>query len=395
VGREGEGVVSDFDEFDNPTPAETAETGAPAPLTAEERYRLLLDDEIRRQRIKREAARAIEAEEHAQLWQPPEDVGSLKHWLEQPEPTTRWRFRGLMGVGHNLVIIAGRKAGKTTLINNLARSYVDGTPFLGRFEVTTTGRAVGIFNYEVEAEQYRQWLREARIEATDRVFPLNLRGKSLPLASDRVFDWVARWLRDRDIGLWIVDPWSRAYVGSVDNGNDEAQVGRFLARLDEVKQAAGVDELAMPVHTPKGRVDPGAESAIGSQRLEAWPDVMLYLVRDEQQRFLRAEGRDVDVPESPLHYDADTRALTLDIGGGSRAEFRHHSDRAALLEFLRQHPGSNCTEIETGLGWRDKRRRAAVVDAAIRDQLVVRRRVGRSELHWRAIDVEETEDATH
>lgn len=359
---------------------------ATRPITAEERRAIALAAEVDKQRLRRDATRVLRDEEHARTWAAPIDVGSLKSWLTEPETQPRWRFEGILGVGHNLVAVAARKAGKTTLVDNLARSYVDGVPFLGRFEVTTTGRSVAIFNYELEAAQYRRWLRESGIAATDRVFPLNLRGRPLPLANDRVAAWVADWLRERDVGLWIPDPWSRAYVGSVDNGNDEAQVGRFLATLDEIKQAAGVDELVMPVHTPKGRIDPGAESAIGSQRLEAWPDVMVYLVRDDKQRFLRAEGRDVDVDESPLLYDADTRTLTLDLNGGNREQVRDHRDRIALLEYLRLQPDANCGEIEAALGW-GKPRRKQVVDSAVHAELV-RRRSGEkgAQLHRRAVD---------
>lgn len=310
-----------------------------------------LAEETARLRLRAEAAEIHAAEQHARLWTPPASHGPLAAELALPDEVTPWRLRGLLGVGHNALLVAGRKAGKTTMINNLARSAVDGDPFLGRFDVTPTERAVAIFNYEVDGPQYRRWLRETGIVNVDRVHVLHVRGRSLPLKNPRVRAWVISWLRDRGVGLWIVDPYSRAYVGSVDNGNDEAQVGSFLDTLDVIKAEAGVSELVMPVHTPKARADAGEETAIGSQRLEGWADSMWYLVREPLTgvRFLRAEGRDVDVPEEKLSHDAATRGLTF--GGWDRAGERRNADADALIAYVNDNPGCSGRDIEAALGW--------------------------------------------
>lgn len=307
--------------------------------------------ELDKLRVRATARETFDAEQHAKAWTPPADHGDLADELALPEEPEQWRLRGLLGIGHNAVLVAGRKAGKTTMVNNLVRSYVDEVPFLGRFEVTPTDAAVAIFNYELTERQYRRWLRDAGIENTDRVHVLHLRGQSLPLRHDRVRAWVAAWLRERDIGLWVLDPYSRAYVGSLDNGNDEAQVGAFLDTLDVIKAEAGVGELLMPVHTPKARAEIGEETAIGSQRLEGWPDAIWYVTRDlvTGTRFLRAEGRDVDVGEQQLTFDPDTRSLTL--GGASRATIRQTADIEALVSYVTENPGCTGNEIKGALQW--------------------------------------------
>lgn len=316
-----------------------------------------IDEDVRRELWRREVRRRADDIEHAQAWIAPTSVGDLGTWLEQPRRRVRFRIDGLLGVGHNATIVAQRKTGKTTLIDNLVRCYADGHPFLNRFEVTPTDRTVAIFNYEVEAEQYRDWLRETGIVNTNRVHVLNLRGVRLPLVSERVQAWVIDWLTERNVGLWVIDPYSRAYVGSVDNGNDESQVGRFLDAIDVVKREAGVDESVMGVHTPKAEVEEGHETSIGSQRLEAWPDAMWYLTRQREKgtRFLRAEGRDVELPERELNYDPLTRSLALDLDSGTRAQARVGEEVGVLVEFVRAHPGCSGREIKDEMGWRSDR----------------------------------------
>lgn len=307
--------------------------------------------EVARLHFAAEAKEIFTAERHAKSWSPPTDHGNLTDELALPDEDTQWRLNNLLGVGHNAVLVAGRKTGKTTMVNNLVKSYVDGETFLDRFVLTPPDAAVAIFNYEVDERQYRRWLREVGVVNADRVFVLHLRGRSLPLKDKRVRAWVAAWLRARHIGMWIVDPYSRAYVGSLENGNDEAQVGTFLDTLDVIKGEAGVSELVMPVHTPKGRAEAGEESAIGSQRLEGWPDSMWYLTRDIESglRFLRAEGRDVDVPEEQLSYDTAARKLTL--GGWDRATLRRHSEVDEAVAFIQQNLGCSQNDIVKGMGW--------------------------------------------
>jgi len=330
------------------------------PLSPEEIKAQLWAEKLKRKvddlRLLDEAKEHYSGLKHARTWTPPVDYGTLTDELQLPDDEERWRFKGMLGVGHNALIVAGRKAGKTTMVGNVIRSYADGVPFLGRFDVEPPhgGEHAGIavFNYEVDERQYRRWLRDVDIINTDRVHVLHLRGRTLPLKNDRVRAWVTRWLADRHIGMWVVDPYSRAYVGSVDNGNDEAQVGAFLDTLDVIKQDAGVSELVMPVHTPKARAEAGEETAIGSQRLEGWPDAMWYLTKelDTGSRFLRAEGRDVLLPEEQLTYHEGDRELILN-GGGNRAEARRGADVRAVTDHIAAHPGCTANDIRGALKW--------------------------------------------
>ncbi len=323
-------------------------------------------------------ARELHAQEqHARTWSPPDTFGTLADELLMPAPEVTWRIKGMLGAGHNALLIATRKAGKTTLVNHAVRCFADGDPFLGRFETTAVRGGIAVFNYEVGAEQYREWVRDVGIVNTDKVHMLHLRGKRLPISDPRVRAWVIQWLRERQIKVWVVDPYSRAAIGSVADGNAEMQVGAFLDHLDVIKAEAGVEELIMPAHTPKAKVDTGDESASGSQRLEGWPDSLWYLTKDDQGiRFLRAEGRDVDVAEEQLTFDPSSRNLTL--GGWDRKTVARNRDAEQVRQFVALNPGCTQNAIESGLGWGYAKVKKAIPSA----NLVTKDGAGRSNLHY-------------
>lgn len=311
---------------------------------------------VARELFRHEVRERVRVALHERTWRAPPDHGHLGRELALPDEGPTWRVDGLLGVGHNAVLVAGRKAGKTTVVVELVRCLADKEPFLGA-EVTPADGGVALFNYELTERQQRAWLRDAGIRNLDRVHVLHLRGRTLPLGSPQVRAWVAGWLRDRGVRTWVLDPYSRAYVGSVDDGNDEAQVGAFLDHLDRVKHEAGVTELVMPVHAPKAaRWDPEALSAIGSQRLEAWPDAIWYLGREGSAaaRYFRAEGRDVSRPEAlvvrapapgdPLgHLRLSTVERTT---GTSRSE----QELSRVLDYVRANPGRGTNRVMEDLG---------------------------------------------
>jgi len=330
-------------------------------------HQALVRDRLRYRRADDEARELFANEQHAKSWSPPEEFGSLADELAIPEPEVSFRFKGMLGAGHNALLVATRKAGKTTMVNHALRCLADGEPFLGRFETTPVDGRIAVFNYEVGAEQYRKWLRDVGIRNTEKVSLLHLRGKRLPIGDPRVREWIVKWLRARDIKVWVLDPYPRAAVGTVADGNAEMQVGTFLDHLDVIKAESGVEELIMPAHTPKAKVESGDESASGSQRLEGWPDTLWYLTKDEADcRFLRAEGRDVDVAEELLTYEKANRSLRL--GGWDRKTVAKNRDVEMLREFVRDNPGCTQNAIETACGWGPSRTKRTADVSGVRKE---------------------------
>jgi hypothetical protein len=291
-----------------------------------------------------DAARAAVAAERAGA-APPFDAGTLAEVLARPaEPP--FRVAELIPSAGATLVIAQRKTGKTTLVLNLARCLLTGEQFLGRFDVRKLDGSIGLLNFEVSAAQVARWAGDAQVP-DDRMLLANLRGRRNPLAyaDDRAA--LAAKLREHEVECLIVDPFGRAYTGA--SQNDAGEVGAFLADLDTfARTEVGCSDLILTAHAGWN-----GERSRGSTALEDWGDSILTMTRDDEgERFLRAEGRDVELDEDQLHFDATTRRLTLS-GRGSRklsAGIRQvEAQMPAVLDLLRDDGPKNGNELDRAL----------------------------------------------
>ena len=284
-----------------------------------------------------EAARdKVGAEKAAAETVPPFDDGLLADVLARPaEPPHR--VESLIPSEAGTLVVAQRKTGKTTWQLNLARSLILGGRFLGRFEVRPVAGRVGLLNFEVSAAQLARWAHESGVP-DDRLYLVNLRGRRNPFNLDADREHLAERLRAHEVESLIVDPFGRAYTGK--SQNDPGEVGAWLADLDRFARGdAGIADVILAAHAGWD-----GERTRGASALEDWADVVVTLVRgrdDGQERYLRAEGRDVLIEEDRLDYDAATRTLTL-AGAGSRksaAKVRQvEALMPAVIELLRETP---------------------------------------------------------
>ena len=246
---------------------------------------------------------------------PAPDCGTLAELLARPD-TAKYRIEGLLPAGGRMTATAQRKVGKTTLIGNLARSLLTGEDFLGRFPVVPiTGRVI-VLNYEVTGAQFARWMADIGVPP-DRCYVINLRGRRNLLADAEGRAELVGQIRAQSGEVLVVDPFGRAYTGK--SQNDAAEVTPWLVRLDEVAEQAGITEVILTAHAGWD-----GERTRGSTALEDWPDVIVTMTRDpdSDERFIKAEGRDVDLPEDRLSFDPATRTLALS-GDGSRRQVRH------------------------------------------------------------------------
>ena len=251
----------------------------------------------------REAARQLAREDAEQLGRTPAPPRSLVELLAQPRRGAAYRVDGLLPIGGRVVITAPAKTGKTTLVAELVRSLVDGAPFLGRFVTGAVGRVV-LVDTEMSERQLVEWYGRRQLAQPERVTVWTVRG------SAATFD-------PCDDVLGIAE-------------NDNTEVGRYLAALDALAREAGIGEVVVIHHT-------GHEGtrARGASVLLGWPDALWEYTRgtvpdgqsDEPAdgddllstiqehavapRYLRAYGRDVDLPRSRVTYDPGSGALTL------------------------------------------------------------------------------------
>lgn len=296
--------------------------------------------ELARLQVREEARRRFD-----ELRRPPFqpfDAGTLAEQLAKPEPPPA-RVDGLIPWDAGTLLIAQRKAGKTTLTLNLARCLFTGEPFLGRFPVRPVKGNIAMLNFEVSGYTLASWAADLRIDPS-RLFLVNLRGASNPFTDQRRLAELAALLRSRDVESLIVDPFGRAYSGQ--SQNDPGEVGHWLADLDRfAREGVGALDVVLTAHAGWN-----GERMRGASAGEDWPDSILYLTRDEdtELRYLRAIGRDVELDESELTIDGERR-LTLN-GNGSRTYARQNRKQDDLIrlivEALSEHPGVRVGELE-------------------------------------------------
>lgn len=241
----------------------------------------------------------------------------------------RWAIGELLGAGSNALLAGQYKAGKTVLLLNIIRAWCDGAPLLDRFGVhAPADRTVGYFNYELTDRQLQEWISRLDLRHPERLVVENLRGNALHLGEPEANAWAARWLQQARVGLWIIDPFARAYGGSSENDNTE--VGRFAEAIDVTKQLAGVDSSILAAHFGRKSFEAGDEHARGATRLDDWADARWIMTRQGDDRYLAADGRDVDVREARLAFDRDTLHLTM--LEGSRRVHKQSAVEGAVME---------------------------------------------------------------
>lgn len=259
---------------------------------------------------------------------------TLAHALAEPPQEVKYAIDELHPAGSNSLMVAGFKAGKTTVLLNLMKSLADGEPFLGRFEVMPLEGRVAFWNYELDKSMFTEWMRAIDVQHPERIAePLHLRGTYLPLWIPEVAEVAAEWLRKNEIEFLIIDPAARAWKPLVENENDNAQVGTFTDALDALKLAAGVPNLVVATHTGRQEFAEGEERTRGATRLEDWMDAGWYLTKDgEKRRAIRAMGRDVEVEALDLAWDGGKRRMTAT--GQTRSERRETDGQRKVLDAL-------------------------------------------------------------
>jgi Bifunctional DNA primase/polymerase, N-terminal/AAA domain len=289
---------------------------------------------------------------------PEPELTSLTDLLDEPDDDPTWRVDGLWPTGGNIILAAARKAGKTTMVGNLARSLVDGDAFLGvpgpahvnGFDVTPVDGMVAILDLELDRRMLRRWLRDQNIGKRDQVMAESFRGRAhlLDVLDDKRRGKWAELLAGYGVQVVILDPLGALLDAYGRDENSNTEVGPVLQALDALKAEAGVQELLLAHH-----MGHNGERSRGASKLRGWPDAEWFLVREkaaageepppDAARFFLAEGRDVMVPEAQISYDPATRRLT--VAGGNRVQHKATKNGPALLQIIEQTPGMSVREI--------------------------------------------------
>ncbi|EGJ73555.1 hypothetical protein STTU_0766 [Streptomyces sp. Tu6071] len=316
---------------------------------------------------------------------------NLTSFLNEETAEASYDVADLLPAEGNFTLVAAKKTGKTSTTIELVRAYADGSPFLGRFEITGGPQHVGMWDYEMGDPQLREWLRRAGIRNTDRVHLLPLRGQHLSLRTPATREWAAGWLRDRRVGLWLLDPAHRAMTGFTTQGDPNTAAQEFTETLEQIKREAGVRNIGLPVHTGLS-----GEHARGASRWGEWPDAIWKLKKDENgRRTLSAEGRDVDLAETTVQRDAETRRLSVSAFDNAGSAYQGPSDVDRLCMWLDAHPDDHPSKRRVAEILNVSQEKAATILETAEDagRIVVRPGPRRSQRAWLPEHVEAEAEA--
>ena len=294
---------------------------------------------------------------------------TLEEFLAEPDEDAQYRVTDLWPSHGRVLLPAPAKGGKSTLLGcNLLPSLVDGTPFLGRYDVQQVTGNVIYFNMEIGEQTFRRWLRDAGVQNTQKVIVVNLRGKAsaLQLTTEKGRKKVAEWMKRHEAEATILDPLAPLLSALGIEENDNSGIARFFSMWSETLDLAGIVDDIIAHHTGHA-----GERSRGASRLLDEPDAIWTLTKDQPKessnkdedfwedpsptRYLQAYGRDVDLAPEELSFDPETRLLTLTGNKKGAVQQTKRRDQRAMnvaqqvREMLADGKSMNKTEIARAL----------------------------------------------
>lgn len=344
------------------------------------------DDVYRRSWGAKAAAEAKRIAAEA-AWAGFEDQGSLQHQIDNPEPDIGWCVEGLIPGRGSVQINAQWKVGKTSLAAvNLATCLATGKPFLRRYPVhMESHESVAIWNLEVHRQTLVDWIASTGIPraSQQRIHPLSLTGKRIDLLNPVIAADTVKWLVERGIAVWIIDPLSKLYLG---DENSNSEYNEWWAAVQDIASRAGVRVVVLVHHTGHtGTRARGASAMMGA------PDVLITYRHSgddgqpppDSRRWLRAFGRNVDVPSFEIAYAPDTHELFAHESGGAVVDAQEERWAREAYNAARK-AGTVLTsaELAAACGWPKRgggyQSRMAAVAKAVSWQWLTRERDGRA-----------------
>jgi hypothetical protein len=330
--------------------------------------------EIRRRvkdmRLSQAARWQLQTEDAAER---PAGISGAK-FLELDIPAPRVLIESLLPLDGNALLVAQRKAGKTTLVHNLIKAMCDDADFLGAYPVQLPeGMRFGLFDFEMQQGMLLEWLRATKVSkrgaAALEVFSFRGKASSFNVMSPRSRGVWAEVLQEAKIGYMILDCLAPAMAANGLDENDNSAVAAFLNAIDEINQTAGISGM-LAVH----HMGHSGERGRGASRLRDWPETEIHLIVDGQgqddnghlrpraTRFLAGEGRLGAFDEVGLSFSEEKRQLF--VAQGSRMEAAVASCQQGMMNHIQQNSGCSKTSL---FGVLDEQRN--VKEAAIRELL--------------------------
>lgn len=225
-------------------------------------------------------------------------------------------IKGLIPENGVTLLTAERKSGKTTLLMNVARSLLDGVPFLGAFEPRKINGNVALIDLEMTEEMLHGWFGDIGIENLDQLIVMNARGRIATTLGglEGELDILAAEYRKFEIEVLIIDPLAPLFATMGWGENDNSDVRKAMTLLNEFSCAVGAKELILSHHTgwQNGNTQVRAR---GASSFEDAPDCLWRLQRSELgTRVFSTMGRLEEIRPTELNWEPETRRLDLGMG---------------------------------------------------------------------------------
>lgn len=224
---------------------------------------------------------------------------ALPDLMALPEVVTDYKITDLWPAEGNVLFAAPAKFGKSTVVMNLLRSLMHGTPFLGFFKCPelANGESLLLIDLEMSQSRVSSELRAQGLINNTGLFVAPLRGaaKAFDIMDSEVRAHWVNLCKQHNVKTLILDPLAPLLGYLNIDENDNTMVNRFFQQLDEFKKEAGIREM-MVVHHCGHAADWRPR---GASRFNDWPDA-LWLAKingpvndPASPREFFARGRDV------------------------------------------------------------------------------------------------------
>jgi hypothetical protein len=222
------------------------------------------------------------------------DVPTAEDWFLQPDDEPTWRVEGVIQEGHNVMLGARDKVGKTTLAVDLAVTLTTSEDrWLGKFQVTPSAGKVGWLNCEMTDRQLKSWLISAGVDPA-RFAHWPGRSNVPNLLDPEWWKVIEQWIVREDVTFLIVDSLTEIVAAA---GLDEDKEGiEVLSALNRLRQTTGLSELLVLAHHGHN-----GNRVRGTSKFGGWVDTKLtYELDEEERRFLSGTGRDTHLSQGEI-----------------------------------------------------------------------------------------------
>ena len=328
---------------------------------------------------KEEAARIIRELRSTGVEMPA--LWALDEFLEEEDPEETYRIDPIMLMEADVLLVAQKKIGKSTLVANFIRAIVDEEDFLGRLAVTplSEGKTIVHFDNELGAVNLRRWLREQQIINTHRVHVSDMRGK---LGAFDIMNPVVRseWAeRIRAVnGQVIIFDCLRPALDALGMSEDK-EASRFAQALTALKIEAGASDLLLIHHAGHDGSRARGDSALSAWCTDEWKMRLKDQADPFSPRIFSAFGRSKGMPSTELEFDALTRRLILK--DGAVVALRTDDQIGHILRIVTAKPGITSGELHSEMhasGITNKGQRASAINQAKLGGQIVAKKVGKS-----------------